>query len=113
PNANFIEGYVRSGKRWVKRKFPLPEVVYDRVQARSWERRQSSQSAKAFLQSIPGIHYFNEGFFDKWTIYQRMSKHERLVHYIPETRQLTGPASLQAFLEQHRSVFVKPTEGSQ
>jgi len=113
PNASYIEGYVRSGRRWVKRKFPLPEVVYDRIQSRSWERRPSSQEAKAFLQSIPGVHYFNEGFFDKWAIYQRMAKHELLARYIPETRQLTGPASLQAFLEEHGSVYVKPTEGSQ
>ncbi len=111
--ADYVEGYVRSGKRWVKRRLPLPDVVYDRVQARSWERRASTQRAKAVLQAIPDVHYFNEGFFDKWSIYQRMSRHERLVRYIPETRQLTGPASLQAFLDQHSSVYVKPTEGSQ
>lgn len=111
--ADYLEGYAISGKRWRKRKFPLPDVVYDRVQSRSWERRPSAQRAKAVFLSHSEIAYFNEGFFDKWSIYDRLRTSEVLARYLPTTRQLTGPESLRAFVEDHRSVYLKPTEGSQ
>lgn len=113
PDRDWIEGYVLSGKRWALVKYPLPDVVYDRIQARSWERRPKAQRAKAFFQSSPGVKYFNEGFFDKWSLYQKMSSHPALAPYLPVTRQLTGPESLKAFLKEHGSTFLKPTEGSQ
>lgn len=113
PGRDWIEGYVLSGKRWALVKYPIPDVVYDRIQARSWERRPKSQRAKQYFLSLPDVKCFNEGFFDKWALYQRMIGHEALADYLPTTRQLTGPASLKAFLDEHKSTFLKPTEGSQ
>lgn len=111
--VDHLEGYAVSGKRWRKRKFPLPDVVYDRVQSRSWERRPSAQRAKALFLSRSDIAYFNEGFFDKWSIYDRLRSSDAMERYLPTTRQLTGPESLRAFVSDHRSVYLKPTEGSQ
>ena len=113
PGRDWISGYVISGKRWATVKYPIPDVVYDRIQARSWERRPKAQQAKQFFRSLPDVKCFNEGFFDKWALYQRMSAHEDLAAYLPTTRQLTGPASLKSFLDEHSSTFLKPTEGSQ
>ena len=113
PDRDWVEGYVLSGKRWAVARYPVPDVVYDRIQSRSWERRPSAQRAKQFLRSLPHVKYFNEGFFDKWALYQKMASHETLAQYLPVTRQLTGPQSLKAFLEEHGSTFLKPTEGSQ
>lgn len=113
PDRDWVEGYVPSGRRWAIARYPIPDVVYDRIQSRSWERRPSSQRAKEFFRSQPALKYFNEGFFDKWALYQKMLTHEALAAYLPVTRQLTGPQSLKAFLEEHGSTFLKPTEGSQ
>lgn len=113
PGKDWVEGYILSGRRWARTRYPIPDVVYDRIQSRSWERRPSAQRAKQFLRSRPDVEYFNEGFFDKWALHLKMSTHEALARYLPDTRQLTGPQSLKAFLEEHGSTFLKPTEGSQ
>jgi len=113
PGRDWVEGFVLSGRRWAVVRYPVPDVVYDRIQSRSWERRPSAQRAKQFLRSLPSVKYFNEGFFDKWALYQKMSGHQALARYLPDTRQLTGPQSLKAFLEEHGATFLKPTEGSQ
>lgn len=113
PERDWVEGYVLAGRRWALVKYPIPDVVYDRIQARSWERRPKARRAKAFFRSSPDVKYFNEGFFDKWSLYQKMSSHPDLAEFLPVTRQLTGPESLKAFLKEHGSTFLKPTEGSQ
>lgn len=113
PGRNWVEGYVLSGKRWALVRYPIPDVVYDRIQARSWERRPKAQRAKQYFLSLPDVKCFNEGFFDKWALYQKMISHEALAEYLPLTRQLLGPASLKSFLDEHHSTFLKPTEGSQ
>lgn len=113
PGRDWIEGYVPSGRRWALVRYPIPDVVYDRIQSRSWERRPKAQRAKQYFLSLSDVKCFNEGFFDKWALYQKMVGHQALAEYLPLTRQLTGPASLKAFLDEHKSTFLKPTEGSQ
>ncbi len=113
PEADYLKGYVPASKRWASGQFPIPDVVYDRIQARSWERRPSTRSAKNYLRSLPNTRYFNEGFFDKWALHQKMIEHEVLRRYVPPTEQMAGPQSLRAFLAEHPSTFIKPTEGSQ
>src|SRR5690606_29726220 len=81
--------------------------------ARSWERRPSTRVAKEYLRSLPNTKYFNEGFFDKWNLHQRLMQHEGLRQYLPETQPMAGPQSLRSFLSHHSAAFIKPTEGSQ
>lgn len=112
PDNDSVKGYVISGKRWKITQFPLPDVVYDRVQARDWEQRESTQHAKAFLRSNAHIKYFNEGFFDKWQLHQRIADHPLISPYVPDTKQLVDEHVLNEFLRQYRSIFIKPSEGS-
>lgn len=109
----YVYGYVLSGKRWQRRRLPFPDVVYDRIQARSWERRPETIRAKEMLRNSPHTAYFNEGFFDKWTVHEKMMKHEVLAEFLPPTEKVTDAESLRNFLTKYPSAFLKPTEGSQ
>src|SRR5690606_34220395 len=90
PGVESVVGYVIKGSRWAVRRFPIPDVVYDRIQARGLERRTSAREAKEFLQSYPHIRYFNDGFFDKWSIYERMASNPHIEPYLPPTEELLG-----------------------
>lgn len=109
----WIQGYAFNSGQWVPGHFPLPDVVYDRIQSRRFERRPKTQAATRLLRALLPDRYFNPGFFDKWTMHQRMAQHPQLKQYLPPTRPLGGPKSLKAFLNDHEKIYLKPAEGSQ
>lgn len=112
PSKESVLGYVISGRRWAVKRFPVPDVVYDRIQSRGWEREAASEQAKAYLQSFPHLSFFNSGFFDKWELYEKVVSNPHISRYLPETAQLTDAEDLRSFLRRHQSIFVKPAGGS-
>lgn len=96
---------------WKRLKLPLPDVVYERIPNRQSERRRDVQQCLRKLRRLPNIHIFNQGFYDKWTIYQRLEKNAALRPHLPETA-LADPASIDAFLSRYHSVYIKPIHGS-
>lgn len=105
--------WVRNGRRgWRRGEFPFPDVVYDRLLSRRAEARPAVQEVRRRLLALPGIHYFNPGYFDKWDLHQRMAQRPELAAYLPETRPLESVADLHEFCHRYRTVFLKPTGGS-
>lgn len=102
----------RPGGRWRRSVYPLPDVVYDRVQTR---RTEYSPKFAAFRErlsrTVPA--WFNQtGFFDKWRMHMELSKNERLRRYLPETALYRGPLDLEHFLNRYGMVYLKPVGGS-
>src|SRR5690606_34543941 len=92
---------------------PLPDVVYDRLASRRAAARSSVRATAQKLMQMPGVVYFNPGFFSKWFIYTRLSQVPEIQPYLPETGRLHHPATVRQFLLRHRTVFIKPSHGSQ
>lgn len=111
-----VYGYAYSGRwpsgRWRRSVYPLPDVVYDRVQTRKAEYSPAFARFRTRLsQTVPG--WFNQlGFFDKWRMHVALSKSERLRRYLPDTALYQGVADLEQFLSKYGVVYMKPVGGS-
>lgn len=114
-NRRVVRGFrwFRGGRRgWRRGEFPFPDVVYDRLLSRRAEARPAVQATRQRLLALPGVHYFNPGYFDKWDVHQRLAQRPELAAYLPETRPLTSVADVRDFCRRYRTVFLKPTGGS-
>lgn len=104
---------VRSlGGGWVRGTFPLPDVVYNRIQNRSLESQPGAQAALDRFERMDGITLFNRGFLNKWDVHSLLSERPELRRYIPRTEYLEGAATFEAMLANANQLFVKPVDGS-
>jgi glutathione synthase/RimK-type ligase-like ATP-grasp enzyme len=100
------------GGIWKESRYPLPDVVYDRIPSRAIEARANIKTARRKLMNIEDLKYFNPSFLNKWKVYKLLSSNEDLSSYLPETKLLT-PINLANMLNNHKVVFIKPSNGSQ
>jgi len=96
---------------WVESRYPLPDVVYDRIPSRAIEARENIKSARRRLMKIEGLKYFNPSFLNKWKVYKLLIANEDLSQYLPETK-LLNRINLSHMLDDHKVVFIKPSNGS-
>ena len=98
--------------KWVRCLFPVPNVIYNRVPSRNAEQNQAYEKLLRFIKKH-GIPFFNPHFFNKWEIYELLSKNDELKAYLPQTELVTDEASLSRFLTTHQKVYVKHALASQ
>lgn len=96
---------------WAESRYPLPDVVYDRIPSRAIEARDSIKSARRKLMKMGGLKYFNPSFLNKWKVYKLLIANEELSQYLPETK-LLNRINLATMLDNHKVVFIKPSNGS-
>ncbi len=110
-----IPGYLldhRSGAiRWLPAKLPIPDVVYNRIPNRKSEQKREVQAAIHKLRNHFKVHFFNPGFFDKWTIYQHLLSSEELKSFVPETARFDSPRVLKRMLAKYPFLYLKPVDG--
>jgi glutathione synthase/RimK-type ligase-like ATP-grasp enzyme len=98
--------------KWVRCLFPVPNVIYNRVPSRHAEQNQSYGKLLHFIKKNK-IPFFNPHFFNKWEIYELLSKNEGLKTYLPHTELVTDEDSFTRFMTTHRKVYVKHSLASQ
>jgi hypothetical protein len=105
-------GYVWENNNWLKIPVPEAACIYNRIHSRKTEHSAKFQDFVQHLQknSIP---MFNQRFLNKWEVYRILSDYEYLRPFLPETQILTSKQTLEQFLAQYETVFVKPIHGSQ
>lgn len=112
---DFVQGYLldprTSKNRWLKTVLPFPQVIYNRIPNRMAERKAEEQTILRRLKASPHVHLFNEGFFNKWNLYQHLLSSEEWRHMVPKTKPLHHIDQLKTMLRQHSTLFVKPIEG--
>jgi glutathione synthase/RimK-type ligase-like ATP-grasp enzyme len=108
-----INGYtfLPNSHRWVKVKAPLPDLVYNRLPFRKAEQTKSYQLVKDMLASKK-IPFFNPCFIDKYECYRLLNHHPTLGNHLPETILIKEKHTLQQFLHNHNSVYLKPAQAS-
>jgi hypothetical protein len=97
--------------QWVPAVYPLPNVVYNRIPTRTDERRREVQETIRRLMAMPGVHFFNLGFFDKWSLTKLLLTSPELSPHLPDTMKLDSVKTLQAMLQKYPSLYLKPAEG--
>jgi hypothetical protein len=100
-----------NGITWKRHSIPFPNVAFDRVPNRTSEKMASVAKSKALLENY-GVKLFNPGFFNKWTIHQRIHDQEDIQTYIPETIFKPNRDQLVPLLKRHRTLYLKPAGGS-
>ncbi len=97
-------------KKWAENSFPHPDVVYNRIPFRKYEQINHFSEIKMKLDSL-NIPYFNECYFQKWDIYELLSKHKYLHSFLPKTIKLESILSFESMILQFKRVYVKPSNG--
>ncbi len=110
PLGRTVLGYGLQGGKWGFARYPLPDVVYDRVPSRRDEQRQDVVRAKELLQKE--CHYFNPAYLNKWDVHSMLVKRAESAVYLPETRLLNTLADLTYFVARYDEVYLKPTMSS-
>ena len=96
--------------KWVTSIFPFPNVVYNRIQDRNHEKKESSQLCIRKFLSHSGITLYNPGFFNKKEVITALSSSHRIKNHIPETIVLRSKKDLIYMLKQHKALYLKPTD---
>lgn len=113
PAQGTIRGWYQTGEgRWQQRIFPLPDVVYDRVETRSAEKIPEVVTVKQYLAAKLAGRIITPRFFDKWDMHRLLSTKGELAGLLPETR-LYSRKSLTEMMKRFDFLFVKPRGGSQ
>lgn len=105
--------YDQRHNEWRRRSFPLPDVLYDRGGGFAPAERPTASYVRRQLRSVPGLQRFNgQHYFDKWDVYQRLTRHSPLRRHLPETVLYKDREDLAAMLGKHGCVYIKSTLGS-
>jgi hypothetical protein len=98
--------------QWIRLNSPLPDVIYERVPNRKAESLERVQSCLNRLKNEEQVRVFNQGFFNKWTIYLLLKSNPKTSEYTPETYLAPSLETLQYMLDKYQMVYLKPSGGS-
>ncbi|MDQ0338073.1 hypothetical protein J2S00_000856 [Caldalkalibacillus uzonensis] len=108
-----VKGYLYHPqlKKWLSCQFPLPNVVYNRIPLRSFERKSEVRACLQSLEKHPKITLFNPCFFDKEELFRLLKDESEAAAYLPRTQPLDDKERLSEMIHEHRNVYLKPTRG--
>ncbi|MGM0876860.1 MAG: YheC/YheD family protein [Bacillota bacterium] len=111
-NENYVSGYIlyETHEKWGKISFPFPDIIYNKVSSRNEEKTNPFLTLYDFYKQR-NKPFFNPSFFDKWDIYQTLSKSNQLLPYLPKTWVYTNMNDLLSKLNTYHSLYVKPVNG--
>lgn len=104
--------YDLSIRGWRQRRFPFPDIVYDRSFYRSMGQQRKYRALLARLLAFPGVQLLSRALPDKLEVYRMLSGEPRLSRMLPRTERYTGPRSLYAWLKDQGEALVKPQGGT-
>lgn len=108
--AKRVYGYTFVDSRWVRRPYPLPDVVYDRTFGLNIT---STETARRRLTSSYGVKLFNTHLGGKMRMYNLMRADPILSAHLPTTRRACGAAPVVKALAVNGSAYLKPETGAQ
>lgn len=103
--------YQNKEKKWIRKIYPLPRVIYNRIPSRDDEMLPEVQRVIRACIRHPYIQLFNPSFFNKWTLFEWLKKSKATHRYIPETKRLTKHTGLQNMLHRYGLLYLKPERG--
>ncbi|WP_407272933.1 YheC/YheD family protein [Radiobacillus sp. PE A8.2] len=104
-----ITAYYYKNEKWHKGVFMYPAIIYDRIPNRKIEHHPEVIQAKKRLQD-EGI-FFNQGFFNKWEIYELLMRSVACSYLIPTTVIHPSESKIIAMTDKF-PIYIKPIHGS-
>ncbi|RKD23765.1 hypothetical protein BEP19_04870 [Ammoniphilus oxalaticus] len=106
-----VNGWTWMNGKWVQRRLPSPDSIYNRLASRKSENKPENQ---AIIESFKkkGIHYFNEHFLNKWQVHEALSKNPQVSAYLPGTTLFKGFSTIKEAVSRYPQVYLKPANGS-
>jgi glutathione synthase/RimK-type ligase-like ATP-grasp enzyme len=98
--------------RWERIQLPLPDVVYNQISTRKFEKQNNVREATERLQKMMASRYFNEGYFNKWQVHEWLQQESTASLYIPESARMGDATTVSTLLNRYGNVYLKPIHGS-
>lgn len=97
---------------WKRMSFPYPDVIYNRLTSRKYERLSQVQDLFNIVKKRQQGHIFNEKFLNKSEVFQALAKEPTLKRYLPATNTFQSYQTLKTMCARFPTVFLKPITGS-
>lgn len=97
---------------WKVMEVPFPNVIYDRLPNRHYEKKDTYIDVKNRLQKEYLIPWYNPGFFNKLDVFERLAKHPEAKEFLPDTRPADSVHLIDRMLSEYGHVYLKPVNGS-
>jgi hypothetical protein len=110
-NPTTVSGWTWEGG-WVRRTFPAPDVIYNRLTSRRYENRPNVQQFMKDVKTNYGAVIFNEKFLNKTEVFDALKREEPLRAVLPESHPLKNYQMLKSMSSRHDTLFLKPAAGS-
>ncbi|WP_186579192.1 YheC/YheD family endospore coat-associated protein [Aquibacillus kalidii] len=108
-NSKEIYAYYYNKNKWQRKSLPIPTVIYNRIPNRKIEHHPNVIEAKKILNKQATL--FNQNFFNKWEIYERLMKNPDCSYLLPKTILHPSYKKIATLVEQH-GLYIKPIHGS-
>lgn len=95
---------------WIRKPFPLPDVVYNQIKNRRDERRSDVIQLKLELEKR-SILLFNSDFFNKKEIYDVLSETD-IYDLLPVTYPFGSTQTFKDMMQEFPLLYLKPVGGS-
>lgn len=100
--------YNERKKKWERKTFPFPDILYDRYESVRWE---TQEVRKRFAKmGIPSINAQN--YFDKWDVYLKLLEMEDIRAHLPMTIRFRSQDDLKAFIMKYEQAYIKAMNGN-
>ncbi len=96
---------------WERAEVPFPDVIYNKILSRTRENRPDTQRFVDLLYSKSNAQMFNEKYFQKWDIYERLSQISTVSQLIPETYYNPTYEQILDMIRRYPMVYFKPVDG--
>jgi hypothetical protein len=112
-NSKRIYGrtYLPKSRKWVRRAFRFPDVVYNRVPTRKLELDHRVRWVFDVLRR-EGVPFFNTRYLNKYEVYRVAKKSSAIAPHVPDTRPLRTLTEFKEMLSKYRVVYLKKSDGT-
>jgi len=102
---------IRKDDVWQRCTLPLPQCIYNRLTSRNTEK---SEKVNAWIERCKkfDIPFFNEHFLNKWHVHKALAEQAGTHAFLPKTVRYRSMEDLQNMLQEFRTLYVKPANGS-
>ena len=111
-SASHLDGWHYTSAGWRKNRFPIPDVVYNRLTSRVLEDKPSVQHFFREIKLRHGAKVFNEKYLNKNEVFQALRGDPKTSALLPESHMLDNAATLKMMCTKYPVVFLKPIMGS-
>jgi hypothetical protein len=103
--------YSLKNRKWIRRAFRFPDVVYNRVPTRKLELDHRVRWMFDILRR-EGVPLFNTRYLNKYEVYRVAKRSSAVAPHVPDTRRLRTIKDFEEMLSRYKMVYLKKSDGT-